>query len=167
MDSSTTNNFNISAEKDVQNRIQGYDLNKEETSQIWQSVSQRSEALDAQKEHFEKDYNKLFKTEYDKLRGDQEPAPRLEPENSRATDAQLRSEAHYNVQEQYLQNRKGIYKEANRKIDKILEQARNDGRGRQSDLQRGFSRAHGYSQQKNEQQRSDLQREFKRVHDHR
>lgn len=128
----TTNDFNKSAEQSVQNRISPYDLNQNETEQVWQLVDERNNKIDAERNDFKENWQERFNNELDNLKGQQNPQLQHNLGNrTLPTDMQIRQQAQRNVQQSHLQTIQNIGRDTDNKIDAILDNARQDGRSPQ------------------------------------
>lgn len=138
----TSEQFNISSEKHLQNRISTYKLKENEIEKIWEAVKKRDEELTAKKKEHEKfraanvqkEEIKLIKEYQAKL--DLSPKPINDFQNFKIT-------ANHNVDRKEWEERKHIKNEANKEIENILSNAREQGRGPDNSQ----SRNHGQENQ--------------------
>lgn len=129
----TTNNFNRNAEKDVQNRMSPYDLTNDEKEKIWQIVDDRNKNIDAERQDYRDNWKDRFDKEVDRLRGQQQPQPQLNMgDRQLPNQAQLNRMARQNVQRDHLGKIRGYEHNADNKINQVLDNAREQGRGPQT-----------------------------------
>jgi hypothetical protein len=149
-----TEKFNTSAEKHLQNRVSAYNLNQNETANIWEISKERDQKIQQEKNDFNTPeiYDARFQQAYDDIRARENPQPQLNyARNPQNTDHQVRVMA----RNQVIQNRNAAISSHNqtcdKKIDAVFQNARADGRGPQNNQQ---------------QNQRSLTNEFNNAHDH-
>lgn len=120
-----TSDFNKFAEKELDNRISPYNLNENEMREIWQIVGDKNATL----EKHEKNFNSILKEEYERLLSERGSHAELNLGRATPTNATLELVADNLVRANYFKEEKNINRECDQKIDAILENAREDGRG--------------------------------------
>lgn len=134
-----SNDFNIKSEKDIENRIKGHDLSKDEKAQIWQAVQERDKDIEQEKTDVlnPEIFEQRKKIELDKLKAQQKLTPQLNMNNiNMSTDLQLDNKAWNNVHINSTAKIRGLEQKAEQKIDAVLQNARNDGRGQENNQDR-------------------------------
>ncbi len=142
----TSEKFNTYSEKHLQNRISAYKLKENEIEQIWDTIKERDETLKATKEehkkfraaNVQKEEIKLIK-EYEAKLDLGQKAPAHNFKNFKIT-------ANHNVDRQEWEAQKHVKNKANQKIDQVLSNAREQGRGPENSQNRE-------NQQENQQNR--------------
>lgn len=125
-----TNNFNINAEQDVQNRISPYDLTKDEKEKVWQIVDERNKNIDAERQDYRDNWNDRVDKEKDKIRGQQQPQAQLTMgDRQLPTQDQVTRMARQNVQREHLGKIRGYEHSADKQINQVLDSAKEQGRG--------------------------------------
>ncbi len=140
----TNQQFNTSAELVIENRISSYKLYDNERSDIWEIVGNRDKLIREQKDYFNDNKERLVNREYDQLRGEQAPPQELNYGPAQPRNAILRGRAEINVLNTQHQALMEIQKISDKKIDRILDNAREQGRGPQSELKHDFQKAHDH-----------------------
>lgn len=131
-----SNNFNRNAEQDVQNRISPYDLTKDEKEKVWQIVDERNNNMDAERKDYRDNWKDRVDTEKDKIRGQQQPQPQLTMGDRKLpTQEQVNRLAIQNVQREHLGKIRGYEHSADKQINQVLDNAKEQGRGPQSQEQ--------------------------------
>lgn len=145
MKGSSKDQFNISAEKELQNRIKGYDLTENEAEQIWISIPERDNQIAENDQYFEENWEQLQSEEYNRLLTEERPNPQLNMtragHNQRAA---LLQQAYNNVESKMVGKQAEINQNWDNKIDNILNQAQEQGRGPKSEMQQDFQKAHDH-----------------------
>lgn len=121
--------FNISAEKHLQNRISAYKLKQNEIEQIWGAVKKRDEEITAKKEEHEKFRAANVQKEEIKLIKEYQAELALKPKVQINNFQNFKITANHNVYMKELAERKHIKNEASKEIENILSNAREQGRG--------------------------------------
>lgn len=130
-----SNDFNTKSEKDIENKIKGYDLSKDEKTQVWQTVQERDKDIEQEKTDVlnPEIFEKRKKVELDKLKAQQKLTPQLNRSNiNMSTELQLDNKAWNNVHINSTAKIRGLEQKADQKIDAILQNARDDGRGQEN-----------------------------------
>lgn len=131
-----TNDFNIKSEQELQNRISPYNLNDNEKDQIWQIAAQRDKDLKAEDLDFNENYNDRVDNVLEQLKSDQKP--KLEKDYTpqgamtQRSDSDLTRDAHDKTKANFRANLQNIERDADKKINQILDKAREEGRGPQT-----------------------------------
>jgi len=156
-------NYNKTSEQNLQNRINPYNLNNKEKEQVWQITQKKEKAIQFEKDDYKNNWEKRFKSELDRLKKPQKPELKhdyklqknkqntlkntfdLGGTKPRMTDIETRQTAWNNVKNNHLKKRQDIKRAANKDIDKILDNARQEGRGPKPKLQQEFKRTHDHN----------------------
>ncbi len=141
------NSPDMQAEQSLQDRISGYDLNKDEISQIRSIVNDRDKAIEKETQDYENDWDERYENElnrlmeeaqpdYDSPEHNYNPPERLTntPEPSmggtnNTNNYRLYFQAQRNVHDNHINTLNDIKQDANNQIDSTLDQAKEDGRG--------------------------------------
>ncbi|MCH2217292.1 MAG: hypothetical protein MK076_04295 [Flavobacteriales bacterium] len=145
MDAKNVNrDFTISTEKMIENRIRPYNLNDNQKASVWKIVKERDQLLQQTKENQHQNFDKDFKKEYERLRGNQKPALEYSMNSRLDSNASLRLIADNNLRRNYSYQLDQIRKEAEKRIDAVLQQAQNKNQGAEHHLTNQFNRAHDH-----------------------
>jgi hypothetical protein len=149
------NNFNISAEQNLQNKMKSYNLTKDEKQMILETATKRENDIQKVKQAYNDKgtHSQMVKAEHDKLRAEQKPAPQrhLVPKGAPTMEnsQSLKIKAQRNVQLNYLNTVKNIREKSDARINQIFDNAKEDGRGPKSHLQQQFQKAHDHDHNHN------------------
>lgn len=130
-----SNDFNKKSEKDIENKIKGYDLSKDEKSQIWQAVQERDKNIEQEKSDVLNPdiFDQRHKAEIKKLKEKEQLNLNLNMGNrNMPTDLQRSNMAWNNVHINSTAKIKELKQKAEQKINAVLQNARNNGRGQET-----------------------------------
>lgn len=128
---STQDQFNISAEKSIANRISSYDLTSEEKAEIWKQVQQRDLAIDNENKSFRENYAERFNSEAQEIRANQAPENNFDHPSDRRnmTEEQIRILADRQVKSKHFAITNTLHHKLENYIDSVLDKAMDEGRG--------------------------------------
>lgn len=126
-----TQEYNKSAEKIIENRINSYNLNQDERTMVWDFVQNRDQIIEKEK----RDYNdpsiwkERFDAEVNKIKEQQKPELKYNLGiNNIPSDDQIKREAWNSVRIAHLKTIQNAARDTDKKIDQILENAIKEGR---------------------------------------
>jgi hypothetical protein len=133
--------YNKSAAQELENRLKSYNLTNEERAEIWKITGDKVSEIAKETEYFRENKEALKMKELEKLRGEEQPTPRLTMDNAPAKDP-LEARADMNVNRQQADKIKNIEKTADKQINAILQQSKDRDKQNTPDLQKDFQQAH-------------------------
>ena len=145
-DAQPSRDFNKVTDRDIQMRISPYRLNEKETGQVWKTVQDRDKAIEMEKKDYKKNFEERLNQEYTRLRAERKASPQHNLGRSYNYDTTLLHQAHQNVRVDHKGRIKDYYRNTEKQIDTLLDKARENGRGPQSEMNRDFQRAHDHDQ---------------------
>lgn len=175
------NDFNISAEKNLQNRMEAYQLTDKERQTIWQNVQNRDKDIEGEKKQFNNQdvWNQRFKEAYDDIKSRQKPNPQYNyTQNPQVSDFQIRQQAANQVQQNHFAKIKGLRQNCDNQNEAIFKNAFQQGRGLQNSnnqtLTQNFNQSQDWPNPSNSKntgnqqsnfQKGDLSQNFNQNHD--
>jgi hypothetical protein len=143
-----SNNYNKSAELNLENRMKAYNLTKDEKGQVWKIAGERDTQLKEAKDYFNDNFEELKSKEYKNLKGKEQPKPQYNMGNSKKDYNNLASKAQANVQKNYHNIQNEIAKNADKQISAILKNSKERDKQQDPNLQQDFQQAHDHDRQR-------------------